>query len=572
MHMTFGNDLLARRKARVAHSWSSSLALAGFVLLSGIAAPPLHAQGATADESAGAASSTGAVTAHDPASAAPTGTVKAKGKAAPQRRSRASRRRAPRSSRRVAVVPAIRSTAPRSADALATDLGTMVDGSTRSGHWGVMVVSLTRGDTLYSVNPGEQVLPASTFKLFTSALALERLGPNYQLTTDVLRDGAVGPDGTLSGNLIIRGDGDPGFSSRWVRGTPSAPMDQLAHQVAAAGIRHVKGDVVGDATGFDDQKIPEGWLTRYLGAGYAARVSALSINENLVAVVATPGSGRGPANVAFEPATTTLQLQNNVKTVPGSSGGRVRVVRRSDGIVVASGWIGSRSAPRGYQLVVDDPALFTVGAFRAALQKAGITVDGQTRLGQTPANAARVTLMQSPPLSWLISVMNRESINHYAELLFRDATRGPKRERVASVAAGDSVLGQFLQEKVGVTPDAVHAADGSGLSTLDRITPRAMIKLLAYAHRAPWGTAFHASLPVAGESELLRHRMRYTAAAGNLHAKTGTTNEVIGLAGYVTALDGEVLAFAFIYNGHDRWNAKSTMDTMGATMAAFVRP
>ena len=117
----------------------------------------------------------------------------------------------------------------------------------------------------------------------------------------------------------------------------------------------------------------------------------------------------------------------------------------------------------------------------------------------------------------------------------------------------------------------MYAADGSGLSVLDRVSPRAMVALLSYAHNAPWGPTFHASLPVAGESELLRHRMRATPAQGNLHAKTGTTNTVISLAGYVTALDGEVLAFSFIYNGNDRWRARSTIDQVGATLANFVR-
>ena len=98
-----------------------------------------------------------------------------------------------------------------------------------------------------------------------------------------------------------------------------------------------------------------------------------------------------------------------------------------------------------------------------------------------------------------------------------------------------------------------------------------MIQLLSYAHKGPWSSAFHGSLPVAGESELLRQRMRSTPAQGNLHAKTGTTNTVVGLGGYVTAKSGEILAFAFIYNGNDRWNAKATMDGMGATLANFVR-
>jgi len=104
-----------------------------------------------------------------------------------------------------------------------------------------------------------------------------------------------------------------------------------------------------------------------------------------------------------------------------------------------------------------------------------------------------------------------------------------------------------------------------------RLTARAMVQLLGCADAASWGEAFHASLPVAGESELLRNRMRQTPAQGNLHAKTGTTGNVISLGGYVTALDGEVLAFSFIYNGYDRWNAKATIDGMGATLASFVR-
>jgi D-alanyl-D-alanine carboxypeptidase/D-alanyl-D-alanine-endopeptidase (penicillin-binding protein 4) len=175
-------------------------------------------------------------------------------------------------------------------------------------------------------------------------------------------------------------------------------------------------------------------------------------------------------------------------------------------------------------------------------------------------------------LARIIAAMNRESINCYAELLFRDAVRGPERKESGSADLGAAMLRDFLNEKVDAPRDAVTVTDGSGLSTLDRITPRAMVDLLAYAHKAPLAPAFHASLPVAGESELLRNRMRFTPAQGNLHAKTGTTNDVISLGGYVTAMDGEVLAFSFIYNGYDRWNAKSTIDGMGATLASFIRP
>ena len=503
------------------------------------------------------------------------------GKKRAAKKRRSSRRGTRRTSRRPAAATAaryyapaagaaLRFTTPRGADALSSDLGAMLNAKVRSGQWGAIVVSLTRHDTLFRQNADAEMQPASTMKLFTSALALDRFGPDWQFSTDVLRDGPV-DDGTLKGDLILRGDGDPALSNRFLRGEPDAPMELLAKFVAGQGIKHVTGDVIGDATAFDQQRIPEGWLNRYLGAGYAARVSALSLDENVVWVAAYPAEGRGPARVVLEPATTAYTLTSNVRTVPGSSGGSVVARKSTDGHITVSGWIGSRSIPRKYSFVVDDPAAFTAGAFRAALAAQGVKVDGQVRLAATPSNAVKVTSLPSPPLSRLVSAMNRESINHYAELLFRNAARGPKRAGVGSAQTGEAALHQFLTQKVGVSPSAVDVSDGSGLSTLDHLTPRAMVQLLAYADAAPWGPAFHASLPVAGESELLRHRMKYTPAMGNLHAKTGTTNSVISLGGYVTAQDGEVLAFAFIYNGNDRWNAKETIDRMGATLAGFAR-
>jgi D-alanyl-D-alanine carboxypeptidase/D-alanyl-D-alanine-endopeptidase (penicillin-binding protein 4) len=274
--------------------------------------------------------------------------------------------------------------------------------------------------------------------------------------------------------------------------------------------------------------------------------------------------------VTLEPATTAIGVSGGVRTV-GGSGGRVVAHMTRDGKIAVSGTIGARSAPRRYSLIVDDPAPFTTGALRAALAERGVRVDGQIRMAHTPPNAVRVASLQSPPLSRMIAVMNRESINHYAELLFRDAARGTGRTQVGSAATGSAALYRFLTTKAGVRPGAVEAHDGSGLSTLDRVTPRSMVHLLGYANEAPWADAFHASLPVAGVSELLRNRFKGTPAQGNLHAKTGTTNEVIGLGGYVTAHDGEILAFSFLYNGADRWNAKSTIDQMGATLAGFGR-
>jgi D-alanyl-D-alanine carboxypeptidase/D-alanyl-D-alanine-endopeptidase (penicillin-binding protein 4) len=487
-----------------------------------------------------------------------------------KKRTTSTRRRVRRRNpNRPPAAPIVRYTVLKSSADVASTLSGLT-GKTRSGTWGAMVVSLTRGDTLYAENAGEEMQPASTMKLFTSAIAFERFGPNYQFSTDALRDGSVGPDGTLTGNIYIRGDGDPALSGKFLTGGPSAPMNRLADLVAQQGIKHVTGSVVGDASAFDDQKIPDGWLTRYLQASYAARVSALSLNENLIAVAVTPTTPGQAATVALEPSTSAIPLVANVRTVAGG-GARLGFRKLGNGTIQANGSIGSRTGTRKYVYIVEDPASFATGAFMNALIARGIKVDGGIRLGKSPATAVKLASLRSPPLASMIAAMNRESINHYAELLFRNAARGPKRDAVGSVQTASSVLDQFFATKVGADTTKLVFADGSGLSTLDRVTPRAQVQLLGYAHGASWGPWLHSSLPVAGDSELLKRRMRNTPAEGNLHAKTGTTNDVIALAGYVTAVNGEVLAFSFLYNGRDRWTAKSMIDVMSESLASFGR-
>jgi serine-type D-Ala-D-Ala carboxypeptidase/endopeptidase (penicillin-binding protein 4) len=503
------------------------------------------------------------------ASAAPVSAPAVSAPDAPQQRGRQRSRRRTRRVRRPATPP-LRHTTPKGAPALASDLGTMLGARVRSGRWGVLVVSLTRGDTLYSVNPDLPLSPASNMKLFTAALALDQFGPDHQFSTDILREGVVAPDGTLEGDLVMRGDGDPALSSRFLQGGAAAPVELLAQLVASKGIKRISGGLVADASAFDTRRIPDGWQRRYLHNGYAARVSALSLNENLLWIIVQPGAtSTQAAQVVLDPA-TELKVSNHVRTRAGSRAARVIVRTLDDGTIEVRGWIGTRAGTRRYQIVVEDPAMFTAGAFRRALEAQGIMIAGETRLGETSDTAAIVASLPSPPLARLLSVMNRESVNHYAELLFRNAARssngGP-----GTVESANDLLQHFMTEKVGAPPGSVYAADGSGLSVLDRVTPRALIKLLDFSHRAPWSDVFHTSLPVAGESELLRHRMRLTPAQGNLHAKTGTTNTVISLGGYVTAESGEVLAFAFIYNGGDLSKAKETIDAMGATLASWVR-
>ena len=478
----------------------------------------------------------------------------------------AARRPAPK---RRAAPPALKATEPTSAGALNRDLGALLAQSTTNGEWGVMVVSLTRGDTLFARSPDAMLLPASTMKLYTAAMALERFGPAHQFRTEILRDGSIGNDGTLMGDLYLKGAGDPSLSPRYASWNDGvSPMNAIADLVWSSGVRRITGDVVGDASAFADRRVPEGWRTRYLQAGYAARVSALSVNENLAHVVVRATAAG--ATVQFDEVLYGIPIQSTVTVRRGSRGAMIRVWQdtTADRFRV-NGWIGALSPERRYQVVVEQPERFAAASFRAALERRGIVVDGGVRVQPAPPTAFTLTAWGSPPLAQLLVTMNGESNNHFAELLFRNASRSGGAS--GSAAASNASLRTFLTTRVGASPDAVYAADGSGLSTLDRVTARSMVQLLGYARTAPWGQVFAATLPVAGRTETLRGRMRRTPAEDNLHAKTGTTNDVTSLGGYVRTQSGELLAFSFLYNGRDLGRARAAIDVMGATLAASSR-
>ena len=467
--------------------------------------------------------------------------------------------------------PRLVPTLPFGTVALSQDLGALLAIRVKTGTWGMIVTSVSRGDTLFARNADRLLMPASTQKLLTTTLAFERLGIHHQMTTDVLRDGTVDTAGTLLGSLFLRGGGDPALAGRFLGGDPEAPMRALAQIVANAGIRRVSGDLVGDATAFEAQRIPDGWLSRYLGASYAARVSALSLNSNMLHVAISPSKGAKAPVITLRPALSGYRVVNNTRISGTGRGARLTVSRRGDGAIVASGWIGGRSGPRVYTVMVEDPAAFATAAFRKALQEQGIEVAGSVRLAAAPPTSISVGALSSPPLYQLARIMNGESDNHFAELLLRDAARGRESGIVGSARLGNEQLRALLAERAGTALQGISMADGSGLSSLNRVTPRALAELLMYANRAPWSREFHASLPVAGVTETLRSRMQGTPAQGNLHAKTGTTRDVIALGGYVTSRSGELLAFSMFYNGRELWNARQTIDAMGATLAGFAR-
>ena len=213
-------------------------------------------------------------------------------------------------------LPLLEARTPFGLDGLRADLGTLAATSIRNGSWGMMVTSITHGDTLFSINADVPHVPASTQKVLTSVLALDALGPQYRFRTEVLRSGSF-RDGTVDGDLILRGDGDPSLSSRFIGRTADAAMDSLAMRVVRAGVRNVTGRVIGDASAFETRSVPAGWHPRILQDAYAGRVSALTLNENLVWVTVRPTTRGSAAEVVLEPATTAIPLRVSVRTVAG---------------------------------------------------------------------------------------------------------------------------------------------------------------------------------------------------------------------------------------------------------------
>jgi D-alanyl-D-alanine carboxypeptidase/D-alanyl-D-alanine-endopeptidase (penicillin-binding protein 4) len=480
----------------------------------------------------------------------------------------------------VAPAPAVAS--------LRADLDRLVQAPGWPGdRWGVLVVSLDRGDTLYAREPDVGLVPASNLKLFTSAAALYYLGPEFRYTTYLLAAGRV-EDGVLRGDLVLYGTGDPTISERF-HGSRLAVWRAFADTLAALGVREVQGDVVGDASYFEGLARGRGWETSYMNAAYAASASALSFGENVALLQIRPGPSPGSRpSVRVVPGGDGAVVVNEATTVRGG-GTSIRALRVSyEGPIVVRGQIGVQSGGVLRSVPVPDPALYAAAAFREVLEEAGIRVAGTARsvlrasespvTGRSvfaPALERRAPLQvlavhHSPPLREIVEVTNKKSHNLMAEQLLRTVGRVTLGE--GTVEAGFRAVRYLLECETGVDGSELYMDDGSGLSPLNRATPHAVVGLLSYMAASPLWEPYWESLPEAGARDGLR-RMYKTAAERNLRAKTGTINRVSALSGYVRAANGERLAFSIISNAvPSTWRAKRVEDAIGARLAAFQRP
>ena len=463
--------------------------------------------------------------------------------------------------------PAASGPAPVTGDADATTAAAIEEilggAELPSAVWGVLAVDAQTGRVIASRGDGTLLLPASTLKLFTTATALDALGPDFRFTTGLYHLGPT-QGSTLRGDLVIRGSADPTFGTDAMEHLGN-PLTRWADALYAAGVRRIEGRIIGDDDRTDDAPYPEGWdVTHVTTEDYAPAIGGLAYADNLLGLRVSgsdvEASPAGFATIRREPSE------------PAGHRGRLTIRRAlgSDEFTV------SGSAASGYRgtlrLPVANPTRYAVSAFAARLADAGIDVSQATLwdvddLPQRPSYDSAEPLMVSvsPTLARIIAHTNQESDNLYAEHILRALS--PE----GSAEAGVARVKAFLTRAGAPDVDDLSIVDGSGLSRKDLITPAAMVALLRTMRMHPAAAAFYASLPTGGGAgSTLRNRL----ADVPVHAKTGSISYARCLSGYVPGPDGRTIAFSIMANNYTEHGSRITgaMDGIVRALATGHRP
>ncbi len=478
----------------------------------------------------------------------------------------------------------------------------LAEGQTQKAFWGILIADRDNGETLYELNADRFVTPASNAKIFTTALALSTLGPDFRFHTTLETTGLLGPDGRLVGDLVLVGHGDPDLSNRKFpyagkgerEGTAEAPLAALVEAAVAKGLKEVDGDIVADDSYFPYDPYPAGWSVGDLFFTFGAPVSALAFNDNSLSIEVSPASREGePAILLVEPAAANGSFAYQVNTGPSNGKPDFSVVRQpGQNPIRLRGSIPAGHAPIKLDFAMSDPGEVAALALKRTLESRGIKVTGGVRVrhsepprpfdsmvvpsgamtmpgslnaDSSPATSKLVLADHiSPTLLESISITNKVSQNLHAELFLRTVAR--EKAGIGSAEAGIWVEQNFLKT-IGIAEGDVVLSDGSGLSRDDLVTPRAVVQLLRYISQQPWAADYIATLPIAGVDGTLENRMKDTAGSGRILAKTGSLEHVRAMSGYATTVRGEHLIFTIFGNnnahGHD---ATIAMDAIAVAM------
>ncbi len=441
-------------------------------------------------------------------------------------------------------------------------------------HWGVLIRDARTSRTLYARNAERHFIPASNTKLVVTLVAMGELGPDWRYRTAV---DAVGESGGTATALIVRGSGDPTLSARF-EDSDFAALDSLAAQIARAGIRHVSGDLVIDASRFADERVHSAWEVGDLPFAYATPTGAFAIGEGAFRVVRNPGSKPGEAvRITVLGGDGIQPLAANVTTDTASAPVRwdIAFLDRRDTVHV-NGFLPAGRATDTTRIAVADAERYAGRAFLAALARAGVHISGsvnvardtvqlRTRFAGQPVRT--IAVRESPPVSEIVAAILKPSQNWIAEQLLK--TLGHERGDGGSWRHGLAVERRYLTEVVGIDSLAFNLRDASGLTAQNLLTPSAIAAMLEFAARQPWAHLYRAALPTAREEDSTLES-RLAGLEGRIHAKTGTIANVSSLSGYLETEDGRSLVFSIMSNASGLPSApvRASIDAVVRTIAS----
>ncbi len=436
---------------------------------------------------------------------------------------------------------------------------------------GVAVTDLVTGEELFSANGDMKLNLASNTKLLTSVTALGVLGNGFRWRTGVFAEQPVDDAGTITGDLYLRGKGDPMLSA--------ANLDALAAEVAARGVRTIEGKLVLDTGYFDGVVEPLHFDEQPKErSGFRAPVASLGVGRSAITVivVADPGGG---ATVTLDPDTggyCTITKREVTSVTTGRTRLRVEMKPKRDHVEIeVTGTIRAGEGSWDLRRRVDDPARFAAEVFKRALADHGVTIKQRAiGSGTVPLTAKTIAVHDSQPLTDVLRFMNKSSDNYVAESVLKTlgaetrATPGP-----ATWADGLAAVKSYLAT-IGLPGGSYRADNGSGLFASTDVSAHQMVTLLAAAHKDyRIGPDLVSTLPIGGVDGTLAKRWHGHPARGRVRAKTGTLDKVVTIAGYLAADSGHPLAFAILLNdipAGQRSLARALMDEMVDVLAAYL--
>lgn len=425
------------------------------------------------------------------------------------------------------------------------------------------ILDASTGESVMEYNSEKSLTPASVLKLVTSAASLEMLGPEYSFKTSVGYSGRLNKhSGLLSGDIIIKGGGDPALGSPYFSDHYGDFLSKWIEDIKKTGIKKIDGRIITDDSYYDYLPVPAKWLWEDAGNYYGAGVYGLSVYDNTYEIhFRTSSDSLSVVTTGFVPKECSFEFVNRMVAAGTDSNGYVFAAPYS-----INGWLSGTIPVDKEDFIlkasITDPPLLIAKIIDRKLKEAGVKISGEsttTRLQQRPITeqVIQVTETTSPPLKNIIEVLNHNSINLYAEHLTKEL--GKVFKNSGSTESGIEVIKEFLSFN-NLKNDGLFMEDGSGLSPMDAINSKAVADLLYFMKKnGEYFTEYFSSLPDAGKEGTLKYYFNDPVFESRINAKSGSMTRVRSFAGYLRTLSDRELIFSIIVNDYSGTSQKIVM-------------